>query len=122
MDTSSQVSLQVSVPDDAEPEDPTLEEISLPIETLGLGAGALPMDVVQVQEEAGKAWGCLLMTRSSFDAHQQKQVSDFKMALCQNKTETTEAIKDAKALCTWTIREAELTSIYFYVVINKYKG
>ena len=93
-----QVSLQVSIPDDAELEDLTLEEISLPIETLGLGASALPMDVVQLQEEAGKALGCLLMTRSSFDAHQQKEVLDFRMALHQNELEMTEAIKEAKTL------------------------
>ena len=47
------------------------------------------------------------MTRSSFDAHQWKQVSDFEMSLHQNELETTEAIKEAKTLCTCTIREAE---------------
>ena len=83
VDTSSQVYMQASIPDDAEPEDLTLEEISLPIKTLGLGTGTLPVDVVQLQEEVGKALGCLLMTRSSFDDHQQKQVLDFEMALCQ---------------------------------------
>ena len=66
---------QVSVPEDAEPDDLTLEEISLPVKTLGLGAGILPRDVIQLQEEAGKALGCLLATRSSFSAHHRKQVS-----------------------------------------------
>ena len=42
VDTSSQVSLQVSIPDDAKPDDLTLEEISLPVKTLGLGAGIHP--------------------------------------------------------------------------------
>ena len=36
VDPSSQVSPQVSIPDDAELDDPTLEEISLPVKTLGL--------------------------------------------------------------------------------------
>ena len=40
VETSSQVSLQASIPDDAKLDDLTLEEISLPAETLGLGAGA----------------------------------------------------------------------------------
>ena len=41
------------------------------------------------------------------DAHQWKQVSDFEMALCQNKSETTKAIKEAKTPCAYAIREAE---------------
>ena len=107
VDTSSQTSLQVSVPDDAEPDNLTLEEISLPVKTLGLGTAVLPGDVIQLQEEVGKALGQLLVTRSSLDAHQRKQVSDFEMALCQNELETTNAIKEARTLCTCTIREAE---------------
>ena len=107
MDTSSQVSPQVSIPEDAEPEDLTLEETSLPNKAFGLGTGILPVDVVQLQEDAGKALGCLLMIRSSFDALLQKQVSDFKMALHKNESETTKALKEAKTLCTCTIREAK---------------
>ena len=106
VDTSSEVSLQANTPEDAELDDLTFEEISFPVKTLGLGCGTLPGDITQLQEEAGKALGCLLVTRSLFDAHWRKQVFDFKMALCQNKSETTEAIKEAKTLCTCTIREA----------------
>ena len=47
------------------------------------------------------------MIRSSLDAHWRKQVWDFQMALHQNELETIEAIKEAKALCTYTIRGAE---------------
>ena len=39
-----------------------------------------------LQEEASKALGCLLVRRSSFDAHRRKQVSYFEMALHQIKT------------------------------------
>ena len=105
VDTSSQVSLQVSIPDDVELDNLTLEEIyaplSLLVETLGPGAGTLPGDVIQLQEEANRALGHLLLTRSSL------KVLDFDMALHQNESETTKAIKEAKALCACTIREAE---------------
>ena len=84
MDTSSWVSPQVSIQDNAKPDDPTLEEISLPVKTLGLGASILPWDMIQLQEEAGKALGWLLLTRSSHDARWRKQVLDFEMALHQN--------------------------------------
>ena len=87
-----------SVPDEAEQDDLTLEENYLPVKTLELGAGTLPRDVTQLIEEVGKALGCQLVTRSSFHAHRRKQVSDFEMALCQNESETTEAIKEAKTL------------------------
>ena len=107
VDKSFQVSLQVSIPDYAKLDDPTFEEILLPVKTLGLGASILPGDVVQLQEEVGKALGCLLSTRSSLNACWRKQVSDFEMALCQNESKTTEAIKEAKTLCAHTTREAE---------------
>ena len=107
VDTSS----QVSVPDDAEMDDPTLKEIhtypSPPVKTLGLSSEAPSLDVTWLQEEANKALGHLLATRSSINAHQRKQVSDFGMALCQNESDITKAIKEAKALCAHTIRDAE---------------
>ena len=62
VDTSSQESPRASIPDDAELDDLTLEEISLPVETSGLGASILPGDVIQLQEEEGKALGWLLAT------------------------------------------------------------
>ena len=111
VDTSSQGSLWVSVPDNVELGDQTLQVIYAPssplVETLGPGAGILPGDVIQLQKEANIALGCLLVTRSSLDAHQRKQVLDFEMALHQNELETTEAIKEAKALCASTIRGAK---------------
>ena len=56
---------------------------------------------------ANKALGHLLATRSSLNACWRKQVSDFKMALHQNESETTKAIKEAKTLCACTTRESE---------------
>ena len=81
VDTSS----QVSAPDDAEMEDPSLEEIpttSCPIaRTSGPSSNAPPLDIAHLQEEVNKALGDLLVTKSLIDAHQQKLVSDFSMTL-----------------------------------------
>ena len=111
VDTSSQVSPWADAPEDVEPSNQTLEEIyappSPPVKTPGPGACTLPEDVIQLQKEVNRALGHLLMTRSSLDTHWRKPVSDFEMALHQNESETTEAIKEAKVLCHSTIREAE---------------
>ena len=107
VDTSSKASPQASIPDNAELDNPTLKEISLPVQTLGLRTSITPGDASQLQEEAGKALAWLLATRSCLNAHQRKQVSDFEMALHQNELETTKAIKEARTLCACTIREAE---------------
>ena len=107
VDTSS----QVSVPDDVEMDDPTLEEIhaspSPPVKTPGPSSEAPSLDVTQLQEEPNKALGHLLATRPSINAHWRKQISDFGVAVHQNESETTEAIKEAKALCAHTIRDME---------------
>ena len=107
VDTSS----QVSTPDDAEMEDPSLEEIpatsSPTARTPGPSSDAPPLDVAHLQEEANKALGDLLVTKSLIDAHWQKLVSDFGMTLWQNRSQTLESIKEAKAHCMYSIKEAE---------------
>ena len=107
MDTSS----QVSAPEYVEIDDPTLEEIhvSPPCldDTLGPSKEAPSVNVAQLQEEANKALDQLLATRSSLDARQRRQVSDFAMALHQIESETTEAIKEVRALCAPTIWDVE---------------
>ena len=106
VDTSS----HVSTPDDAKMDDPTMKEIHAslpPVKTLGPSGEAPSSDVIWLQEEANKALGPLLATRSSIDTHQRKQVSDFGMALHQNESETIKVIKEAKALCAHTIWDAE---------------
>ena len=101
----------MTIPDDAEMDDPTLEEIkaspSHPVETPGPSGEGLSSDVTQLQEEANKALGHLLAMKSTINTHGRKAVSDFGMALCQNESEVTEAIKAAKALCAQTIRDVE---------------
>ena len=68
VDTSS----QVSAPEDVEMDNPTLEEIQASpcslVETLGPSGEAPSVDVARLQEEANKALGCLVVTRSSIDA------------------------------------------------------
>ena len=107
MDTSS----QVSVPDDTEMDDPTLEEIhatsSPTVRTPGPSRDAPPLDIAHLWEEANKALGDLLSIKSSIDACQQKLFSDFSMTLCQNESDTTESIKEAKVVCTHSIKEVE---------------
>ena len=107
VDTSS----LVSVPDDAEMEDASLEEIptaSFPTaETLGPNGNAPPLNVAHLWEEVNKPLGDLLEIKSSIDALQWKLVSDFSMAFHQNESKTTESIKEAKVVCTHSIQEAE---------------
>ena len=107
MDTSS----QVNTPKDPEMDEPTLEEIHIslppPVETSWPSVEAPSVDVAQLQEEANKALDHLLATRSSLDARQRKQISDLGMALHQIESDTTEAIKEVKALCAHTIWDAE---------------
>ena len=81
--------------------------LPLLVKTPGPSSEAPSLDVTQLQEETNKALGHLLATKSSIDTHWRKQVSDFGMALCQNESEVTKAIKEAKALCVCTIRNAE---------------
>ena len=87
------MSSQVSALDNAEKEDTSLEEIPTPssttAEALGPNSDAPPTDVAHLWEEANKALGDLLMVKSSSNVHQQKLVSEFSMAFCQNDSEAT---------------------------------
>ena len=107
VDTSS----QVSIPDEEEVDDPTLEDIhaspSHPDGTPEGSGNAPPLEAAQLQEEANKALGCLLAMRSTINTCRRKEISDFGMSLCHNESEVTKAIKTAKALCAHTIREVE---------------
>ena len=107
VDTSS----QVSALDDAEIEDSSLKEIpatSSPIaRTPGPSGDTPPLDIACLQEEANKALGDLLATKSSIGAHWQKLVSNFSMTLWQNESETLVSIKEAKAQCDCSIKETE---------------
>ena len=66
LETSSQTSLWVAMPNVTKP----IDQAILPTKTPGADAGALPKEVILLQEEMNKAMGHLLMTRTSLDAHQ----------------------------------------------------
>ena len=59
LDTSSQASLQVALPNVAEP----IDQAILPTKTPGADTGPLPEEVILLQEEMNKAMGHLLTTR-----------------------------------------------------------
>ena len=90
---------------------PTLEEIHISppplVNTLGSSGEAPSSNVAQLEKEANKALDHLLATRSSLDARQRRQVSDFGMDLHQIESENTEAIKEVRALCAHTIWDVE---------------
>ena len=115
-------SSKVSAPKDVEMDNPTLEEVHIsppsPVKTLGPSGEAPSVDVTQLQEEANKTLHHLLVNRSSLDARQRKQVSNFGMALHLIESETTEAIKAAKALCAHTIQDVET---HWMALINEGK-
>ena len=103
--------LTLSTPNNAEMEDASLEEILAPssptAEAPGPSGDAPPIDVAHLWEEANKALGDLLAVKSSLNAHWQKLVSEFSMALHENDSEAMGSIKEAKAVCTHSIEEAE---------------
>ena len=94
----------MSAPDDGEMGDTSLEKIptasSPTAETPELDGSTPPADTGHLWEEANKALGRLLATKSSINAHWQKLVWELSMALHQNDSETTESVKEAKAICT----------------------
>ena len=119
--TFPQVSLWVALPDNIElighsspttptPEAPGVAGIpaALPSKTsTGDDMGALPKEVLCLQGEMNRIMGWLLTTRVSMDACQRKEVSDFQMALHQNKAWTTKFMREAEAVCTTAIREVK---------------
>ena len=56
---------------------------------------------------ANKVLGGQLATKSSINVCQQKLVRELGMALHQNDSETTESIKEAKAICAHSTQEAK---------------
>ena len=109
---TSQTSLWAAMPDNTmliiQPPKAVCTPTTPPTKTPGADMGALPEEVILLQEERNSVMGHLLMTRVSIDAHQRKQVSDFKMVICQNEAEATDAIGETKAHCGVTIREVEI--------------
>ena len=118
---SSQVSPQAARPDKAIPisHSPTLTQVSETPKMTSvptapqfgthpeMDPNALSDEVLQLQEEMNRAMGCFLTTRASMDTCCRKQVSDFETAFCQNEAQTTEAIREAEAVCAAALLEAK---------------
>ena len=90
----------------------------LQLKPQGPSSDAPSPDMAHLWEETNKALVDLLAIKSSIDTHQQKLISEFSMALCQNNSKTMESIKgrkghlchsiqEAKDSCSVAIREAE---------------
>ena len=94
---SSNLSPTILVPETPEPA--SIPTAPLSKTANGTDTGALPNEVLHLQGEMNRAIGWLLMTRVSMDAHHRKQVLDTEAAFHQNKAQTTEVIRKAKAHC-----------------------
>ena len=77
-------------------------------------------EVTELQENAKKALEELLTMKASIDASRWRAIWELSVELCWNESETSESIKearavcshgtlDAKALCSVTIKEAKTT-------------
>ena len=106
-------SSQVDTLDEGDLDDSTQEEVlttySPAIKTLVPSGDPPPVDIDHLQKETNKALGDWLAVKSSIDACQMKLVSEFSITLHQNESKTKESLKEAKALCTHSIREEETT-------------
>ena len=107
VDTSSQVSAQ----EDAEREEASLEGIPTTISPIATttrsGSITPPTDAAELQENANKAIKELLATKASIDAHRWRAVWELGMELCQNESEATESIKEARAICSHVTLDAK---------------
>ena len=104
-------SAQVSTPDDVKMVEASLEEVPATIYPIAMTPRSRsitpPADVGQLQEKANKVLEELLATKSSIDACRQKVVWELGMELHWNDSETTESIKEARAVCTHTTLDAK---------------
>ena len=101
--TSSQVSVEMA--------EASLEGIPpniSPIATVSRPESVTPpIDPVELWGNANKAPKELLTTKASIDYHRQRAIWELGMELCQNKSQTTESIKEAKAVCSWVALNAK---------------
>ena len=92
----------MSTLDEAEMVEASLEEVPTTISPIAKTpepiSGTPPADASHLQEKANKALEELLATKSFINAHRQKVVWELGMELHQNDSETTESIKEARAI------------------------
>ena len=107
VDTSS----QVSVPNDVEMKETSLEEVPTTISPIAAIQGSRsvtpPTDMGQLWEKTNKALEDLLATKSSINTCRWKVVWELGMELLWNDSKTVESIKEARAICTHATLDAE---------------
>ena len=103
VDTSSQASIEMA--------EASLEEIPTSISPIATtsrsGSVTPPADATELLENANKALEELLTTKASIDAHRQRAVWELGMELFWNKSQVTESIKEAKAICFQVTLDAQ---------------
>ena len=71
------------------------------------GSVTPPADTTELWENANKALEELQTTKASMDACRQRAVWELGMELCQNESQATESIKEAKAVCSQVTLDAQ---------------
>ena len=66
-----------------------------------------PADAAELQENANKVLEELLTTKASVDAHRQRAIWELGMELCQNESQVTESIREAKSVCSHVTLDAK---------------
>ena len=67
------------------------------------------VDAMELQKNANKALEELLTTKASIDAHRWRAIWELGMELCQNESQATKSIKEAKAICSQVPLDAQIT-------------
>ena len=102
VDTSSQLSAEMA--------EASLEGISTSISPLAVasqsGSITPPVDTMELWENGNKGLEELLATKASIDAHRWRAIWELGIELCWNKSQATESIKEAKAICSWVTLDA----------------
>ena len=96
VDTSSQASAEMA--------EESLGGIPTTISPIAMttrsGSVTPPADAAELWENTNKALEELLATKASIDAHQCRAVWELGIELCQNESNATESIREARAICS----------------------
>ena len=103
VDTSSHMSVEMA--------EASLEGIPTSISPIAVASrpkSITPLaDPMELWGNANKALKELLATKASIDACRQRAIWEIGMKLCQNESQATESIKEAKAVYSWVTLDAK---------------
>ena len=71
------------------------------------GSVTPPADATELWKNANKALKELLTTKASIDAHRWRAIWELGMELCQNESQATKSIREAKAICSQVTLDAQ---------------